>query len=652
MAYDFNSLTKQADEASNRDKFYTDFGDVDPNKLHQISELTDWMRTKAKGSDVREIIAQLFERTWLEGTKEGNANLEVAQARGNKANLSERLNLMENEIDAANTATIGKVDKNGASQINYNMLAQDVREKFTGGSVAVVGVDSVNKSNLCINSVTKNKLDPSIQDLLSESFVDIPLTFTDVGWHHISGVANTDAGYHKTSIPVTPGEIYKLSGYSYLALRPYLFADSTGAIVGYYPVAETKEKTFFEDMVINIPNNVSTLLINKIDGNFPVSLKKVSGFKIDGRKVDLDLAVAGKQIYDTSMLVHGKWLTPEGTIGTEANSKYAKIPVQPNEIVSLCRNDSRTFASNTSGSLQFLDSGGKQISYINPADYVSPKKYNGFNYITFTTPTNCAYILYTTKLNTAYDIGSTLFVTYGAEITTELLANNEIYKINGAAVRDVVARNLGNTSSKPYTGVEVGFLGDSLTEKNSRTTKHYHDYIAEDLGLTNVNLGRSGTGYMRTWDEGFAFYQRVSTIPATVKALIVFGSFNDLGGGFALGEITDSGTSTICGCINTFFDNYYAKFPTTPIGIITPTPWDTKHPGTSNADNYVSKLIQICEKRSVPCLDLYHNSNLRPWDSTFRTLAYSKDDGHGVHPDENGHKIIYPKIREFLKSLI
>ena len=91
MAYDFNSLTKQAPEASNRDGFYTDFEDVDPNKLHQISELTDWMRTKAKGSDVREVIAQLFERTWLESIKEGNANFEVAQARGAHPNLKSRL---------------------------------------------------------------------------------------------------------------------------------------------------------------------------------------------------------------------------------------------------------------------------------------------------------------------------------------------------------------------------------------------------------------------------------------------------------------------------------------------------------------------------------------------------------------------------------
>lgn len=97
MAYDFNSLSKQAPEATNRDGFYTDFGDVDPNKLHQISELTNWMRTKAKGSDVREVIAQLFERTWLEESKEGNANMEVAKARGRFPVLNDRLNNADRE---------------------------------------------------------------------------------------------------------------------------------------------------------------------------------------------------------------------------------------------------------------------------------------------------------------------------------------------------------------------------------------------------------------------------------------------------------------------------------------------------------------------------------------------------------------------------
>lgn len=117
MAYDFNSLTKQADEASNRDKFYTDFEDVDPDKLHQISELTDWMRTKAKGSDVREIIAQLFERTWLENIKEGNANMEVSLARGSYPNLKSRLDNVDKKQRKTTEQLAEKANKDEVTNV-------------------------------------------------------------------------------------------------------------------------------------------------------------------------------------------------------------------------------------------------------------------------------------------------------------------------------------------------------------------------------------------------------------------------------------------------------------------------------------------------------------------------------------------------------
>ena len=117
MAYDFNSLTKQADEASNRDGFYTDFEDVDTSKLHQISELTEWMRTKGKGSDVREVIAQLFERTWVEGVKEGNANLEVAQARGSYPNLKSRLDNVDNKQQKTTEQLAQKANKDEVTNV-------------------------------------------------------------------------------------------------------------------------------------------------------------------------------------------------------------------------------------------------------------------------------------------------------------------------------------------------------------------------------------------------------------------------------------------------------------------------------------------------------------------------------------------------------
>lgn len=141
MAYDFNSLTKQAAEASNRDKFYTDFSDVDPNKLHQISELTNWMRTKAKGSDVREIIAQLFERTWLENIKEGNANMEVAQARGGYPVLNQRLDAMSESISSkANAAWVEKSLNNILSTTPKASLAslEEIQSTYPNGANGIV----------------------------------------------------------------------------------------------------------------------------------------------------------------------------------------------------------------------------------------------------------------------------------------------------------------------------------------------------------------------------------------------------------------------------------------------------------------------------------------------------------------------------------
>ena len=50
-------------------------------------------------------------------------------------------------------------------------------------------------------------------------------------------------------------------------------------------------------------------------------------------------------------------------------------------------------------------------------------------------------------------------------------------------------------------------------------------------------------------------------------------------------------------------------------------------------------------------LDLYHGSNLRPWDDTFRDLYYKRDDGGRVHPDEDGHALLANKFEMFIRSL-
>ena len=198
----------------------------------------------------------------------------------------------------------------------------------------------------------------------------------------------------------------------------------------------------------------------------------------------------------------------------------------------------------------------------------------------------------------------------------------------------------GSANAKPLSGIKWTAMGDSLTEENSRTTKHYFDYVSERTGAEVTNMGKSGTGYKKGEDDNAAFYQRTADIPSDTDIVTVFGSGNDLT--LTLGTPNDSGTDTICGCVNTTIDNIYDVVPTARLIIVSPTPWQSYNPANEgNAmDLYSKALGEICRRRGIPFLDLYHCSSLRPWDSEFRTLAYSKDDGNGVHPDETGHEMI------------
>lgn len=200
-----------------------------------------------------------------------------------------------------------------------------------------------------------------------------------------------------------------------------------------------------------------------------------------------------------------------------------------------------------------------------------------------------------------------------------------------------------------WGGVNWCCIGDSLTERNSRTDKHYYDYIKEKTNIEITINAISGTGYARGGSNNFK--SRCETI-GDYDVYTIFGSFNDLGSGYELGSVDDYGDTTICGFINNTISNIYKNNPLAVIGIVSPTPWNSAKPGMSSSDNYVNALKNICYNRGIPFLDLYHNSGLRPWEESYRELVYSKDDGNGVHPNEIGHKLIAPRFKSFLEQLI
>lgn len=219
---------------------------------------------------------------------------------------------------------------------------------------------------------------------------------------------------------------------------------------------------------------------------------------------------------------------------------------------------------------------------------------------------------------------------------------------SGAAIYESIEREAG----QGWVGKKWVCIGDSLTDTNIRTTKHYFDYVAEKTGITVVNLGKGGTGYKREYAGNGPFIDRVDQIPLDADVVTIFGSGNDAI--YTIGDPSDTGTDTLCGAINTTIAAIFARKVTCQLGIVTPCPWESYNPAddTNWMARYSAAIVEICKRWGIPCLDLYHCSNLRPWESAFRAAAYSKDDGNGVHPDETGHAIIAPRFESFVESLL
>lgn len=204
--------------------------------------------------------------------------------------------------------------------------------------------------------------------------------------------------------------------------------------------------------------------------------------------------------------------------------------------------------------------------------------------------------------------------------------------------------------SRIWSNKKWAVIGDSLTAYSFRTSCAYYDYIAGATGINLYNMGFSGSGYAKGNDN---FMTKISDVPLDSDVITIFGSGNDGSAGLPLGTSTDSGTETLGGCINTTLDNLFAIMPVAQIGIITPTPWINNTPADNGwMENYSNLLVEICRLRSIPCLDLFHCSNLNPNSAAVRAAAYSRDGGNGVHPNELGHKIIASRIRAFLETLV
>jgi lysophospholipase L1-like esterase len=295
-----------------------------------------------------------------------------------------------------------------------------------------------------------------------------------------------------------------------------------------------------------------------------------------------------------------------------------------------------------------------------------------YDVVRFTSPDNAAYFIVDT-----YSTDSS--------IKSEALESfSMVYVVNGTydfeQIRSIFPlRNnkLENTrATTGYEGKTWMCIGDSITEHNFRALFNYHDYASKELGINIINCGISGSGYI-IHDSGEEsatippFYKRIEGYANTgykPDLITIFGGINDLMfTDTPVGENTDMTVDTLLGGVNLAIAKIKQYFPNVPFAIISPLPaYACQDNGTCYADYspssktnkeylFIAALADYCDYHGIPFLNLYNQTGFRPWDENFRTeyTKYSPSASpDGLHPNAKGHALIYPKIREFIKTLI
>lgn len=210
-------------------------------------------------------------------------------------------------------------------------------------------------------------------------------------------------------------------------------------------------------------------------------------------------------------------------------------------------------------------------------------------------------------------------------------------------------------------GKKINFLGDSITEGHGTSGKDkiYHALLKESAGLAEArNYGIGGTKIARLlevtnhpFDQDFNL--RAPQMDKDADIVVVFGGTNDYGHAtIPMGSIDNEEITTFYGGVHSLCKYLIKEYVGKTIVFMTPLhrmeekafSWCEK---SKDLVCFVRAIREVCEHYSIPVLDMYKEGemygNIKEWCD-----VYMPD---GLHPNDEGHKIIAHKLQKFLENL-
>lgn len=215
----------------------------------------------------------------------------------------------------------------------------------------------------------------------------------------------------------------------------------------------------------------------------------------------------------------------------------------------------------------------------------------------------------------------------------------------------------------------IAYNGDSICESrfsgNASNGGGYPYLISQIVGGTYENKAVSG-GTLAVSSAGHHVCETISTMTDNADIICLEGGINDYWLDVPLGDYSESdftGTinnATVCGALESIFRQAIDKWVGKPIVFvivhkITTTAWTRNGAGYTFAEAR-QKIIGICEKYSIPYVDMWANGGLNAYMSSLDNAFLnggSNTHPDGCHPDVNGYKKYYvPRLISFFESIL
>jgi lysophospholipase L1-like esterase len=506
--------------------------------------------------------------------------------------------------------------------------------------IADVGVDAtLTTSGAAADAAATGKAVGRIKSTLNtlvrseDTFSDLSITL-ESGYAQVDGSISKGDFYH-VSLPVSAGEVYLLKCQTGANIRSFVVLNAGGFVTR---AADSENwgtnHNYDVEVTIAEEEDGGTLRISTLDAAYIGARKRLTSTTLDPA-ILADGSIAQSKIkgledagLSTAMFVDQYqafafttdvgFMQNDGTLSDYSDCHYTKIEVAAGEKY-------RFFCTHGYSSRAYVltDSAGAVYEYY-PTDNVPAQD----SYITLPIP-----------------------------------KDGYLYINTYTSIQCIRARAKRVKECELY-GKNILFFGDSITAGDGSWASLYG--VPMRFNMEYMNLGIGGACFT-TDDSSTASNNIYKALVASVASgfepdyVVIQGGVNDAFQNRTLGEASDTNdfttelaTDTFSGAFEMAIRAALSTWPGKKIGFIA----NAKIPRNDALGTYLDRAKEICQKYSVPVLDLYNASGLCAGIQSLNDAYYKVDPDYsaehsdGTHPTKEGYALyINDKVNAWLTTL-